>query len=75
MLVPTTVLAQQHFHTFIDRLAAFPVDVENAFRFRTPQQQREILSRLGLGKIDIVYRHSSPVVSRCYIQGPRFTDY
>ncbi len=66
MLVPTTVLAQQHFHTFIDRLAAFPVDVEMLSRFRTPQQQREILSRLGLGKIDIVigtHRLLSPDVT------------
>lgn len=54
MLVPTTVLAQQHFNTFRERLAAFPVEVEMLSRFRTPQQQREILLRLALGTIDIV---------------------
>jgi transcription-repair coupling factor (superfamily II helicase) len=54
VLVPTTVLAQQHFHTFRDRLAAFPVEVEMLSRFRTPQQQRDILDRLVKGAIDIV---------------------
>ena len=54
LLVPTTVLAQQHYHTFRERLAAFPVEVEMLSRFRTPQQQREILGRLALGGIDIV---------------------
>jgi transcription-repair coupling factor (superfamily II helicase) len=54
LLVPTTVLAQQHYNTFRERLAAFPVEVEMLSRFRTPQQQREILERLALGGIDIV---------------------
>lgn len=54
MLVPTTVLAQQHYNTFRERLAAFPVEVEMLSRFRTPQQQREILLRLSLGAIDII---------------------
>ncbi|OGO65798.1 MAG: transcription-repair coupling factor [Chloroflexi bacterium RBG_19FT_COMBO_55_16] len=54
MLVPTTVLAQQHFYTFRERLAAFPVEVEMLSRFRTPQQQREILFRLAMGNVDII---------------------
>ena len=54
MLVPTTILAQQHFNTFRERLAAFPVEVEMLSRFRSPQQQREILFRLALGSIDII---------------------
>jgi transcription-repair coupling factor (superfamily II helicase) len=54
VLVPTTVLAQQHFNTFQQRLAAFPVEVEMLSRFRTPQQQRDILKRLGDGGVDIV---------------------
>ncbi len=54
VLVPTTVLAQQHYHTFRDRLAAFPAEVEMLSRFRTPQQQRSILNRLALGKVDII---------------------
>lgn len=54
MLVPTTVLAQQHYNTFRERLAAFPVEVEMLSRFRTPQQQRDILLRLAMGTIDII---------------------
>ncbi len=54
MLVPTTVLAQQHFQTFRQRLAAFPVEVEMLSRFRNPQQQREIITRLAAGSVDIV---------------------
>lgn len=54
ILVPTTVLAQQHFNTFRERLAAFPVEVEMLSRFRTPQHQKEILFRLNAGSIDII---------------------
>jgi transcription-repair coupling factor (superfamily II helicase) len=54
LLVPTTVLAQQHYHTFRDRLAAFPVEVEMLSRFRSPQQQRDILYRLASGAVDII---------------------
>ena len=54
MLVPTTVLAQQHYNTFQQRLAAFPVTVEMLSRFRTPQEQRRILKRLQSGGIDIL---------------------
>jgi transcription-repair coupling factor (superfamily II helicase) len=54
ILVPTTVLAQQHYNTFSQRLAAFPVTVEMLSRFRTHQQQRDILSRLEKGQVDIV---------------------
>lgn len=54
MLVPTTVLAQQHFQTFKRRLTAFPVEVEMLSRFRTPSESREILRRLAAGEIDIL---------------------
>ena len=54
VLVPTTILAQQHYHTFRERLTAFPVEVEMLSRFRTPQQQRDILNRLDQGIIDII---------------------
>ncbi|MCL4528772.1 MAG: transcription-repair coupling factor [Chloroflexi bacterium] len=54
MLVPTTVLAQQHFETFSQRLAAFPIKVEMLSRFRSPREQSEILLGLVLGEIDIV---------------------
>lgn len=54
ILVPTTVLAQQHFNTFARRLVSFPVKVEMLSRFRSPAEQREILSGLAQGTVDIV---------------------
>ena len=54
LLVPTTVLAQQHFDTFSQRLSAFPVTVEMLSRFRTPKEQDEILKKLNGGAIDII---------------------
>jgi transcription-repair coupling factor (superfamily II helicase) len=54
ILVPTTVLAQQHYETFLQRLAAFPVNVEMLSRFRTPREQTSILNKLAMGEIDIV---------------------
>src|SRR5690349_5277051 len=54
ILVPTTVLAQQHYETFLQRLAAFPVNVEMLSRFRTPREQTSILHKLSIGEIDIV---------------------
>ncbi|MBG7610095.1 MAG: transcription-repair coupling factor [Anaerolineae bacterium] len=54
ILVPTTVLAQQHYQTFRERLAAFPVETEMLSRFRTPRQQDNIISQVGLGAIDII---------------------
>jgi transcription-repair coupling factor (superfamily II helicase) len=53
VLVPTTVLAQQHFNTFRDRLSAFPVKVEMLSRFRSDKEQREIIAGLANGSIDI----------------------
>ena len=54
ILVPTTVLAQQHYETFLQRLAAFPVNVEMLSRFRSPREQTSILHRLSIGEVDIV---------------------
>ncbi len=54
MLVPTTVLAQQHFRTISQRLSKFPVRVEMLSRFRTPAQQQRILQGLREGSIDFV---------------------
>lgn len=53
VLVPTTVLAQQHFNTFRDRLSAFPVKVEMLSRFRSEKEQREIIAGLKSGAVDI----------------------
>ncbi len=54
VLVPTTVLAQQHYDTFRQRLSAFPVTVEMLSRFRTPREQIQILYALAQGAVDIV---------------------
>ena len=53
VLVPTTVLAQQHYATFSQRLSAFPTQVEVLSRFRTQQEQRSVVERLADGKVDI----------------------
>jgi transcription-repair coupling factor (superfamily II helicase) len=54
VLVPTTILAQQHYETFSQRLAAFPVRVETLSRFRTREEQNQILPKLASGEIDII---------------------
>ncbi|OGC76740.1 MAG: transcription-repair coupling factor [candidate division Zixibacteria bacterium RBG_16_50_21] len=54
VLVPTTILAFQHFNTFSQRLKDFPVRVEMLSRFRTRTQQKKLLEELNSGKIDIV---------------------
>jgi len=54
ILVPTTILAQQHFETFHERLKEYPVTVEVISRFRTPKEQKAILERLKKGDIDII---------------------
>ncbi len=54
MLVPTTVLAEQHAKTFKERFAGFPVLVESINRFRTRAEQKKILDSLKNGKLDII---------------------
>ena len=54
VLVPTTVLAQQHFDTFIERMAAYPVSIEMLSRFRTRAQQAAAVRRVNEGAVDIV---------------------
>jgi len=54
VLAPTTVLAFQHFETFKQRFAPFPVTVEMISRFRSAKQQKEILQKTEAGKIDIL---------------------
>ncbi|MFA7215439.1 MAG: transcription-repair coupling factor [Bacillota bacterium] len=54
MLVPTTILAQQHYNTFRQRMEQFPVNIEMISRFRTAGQQQEILMLLKEGNIDIL---------------------
>ncbi|HEX6503560.1 MAG TPA: transcription-repair coupling factor [Terriglobales bacterium] len=54
VLAPTTVLAFQHYETFKQRFAAFPVTIEMISRFRSPKEQKEILQKTEAGKIDIL---------------------
>ena len=54
VLVPTTVLAEQHFMTFVERFQRYPVNIVCLSRFRSNTQQRKILTDLRNGKIDIV---------------------
>ena len=54
ILVPTTILALQHFNTFKERLEAFPVRVELLSRFRSEKEQKQVLEDLALGKVDII---------------------
>ncbi|PIE68847.1 MAG: transcription-repair coupling factor [Deltaproteobacteria bacterium] len=54
VLVPTTVLAEQHASTFRERFAAFPVEVDCLNRFRTPARQKAIIGQLGDGSLDMV---------------------
>ena len=54
VLVPTTVLAQQHYRTFCDRLADYPVHVEMLSRFRSKKEQKIIVDEISKGKIDIL---------------------
>jgi transcription-repair coupling factor (superfamily II helicase) len=54
ILVPTTVLAQQHYDTFLKRMGGFPVEIRMLSRFRTPRQQKKILIGLVKGSVDIV---------------------
>ena len=54
VLAPTTVLAFQHYETFKQRFAPFPITVEMISRFRSPKQQKEILQKVEAGKIDVL---------------------
>lgn len=54
ILVPTTVLAMQHYQTALRRFEAFPVNIELLSRFRTPKQQKETVERMKKGTADIV---------------------
>jgi transcription-repair coupling factor (superfamily II helicase) len=54
VLVPTTVLAQQHYETFRQRTADFPVEIDVLSRFKTASQQRRTVERLKSGNIDII---------------------
>ena len=54
LLVPTTVLAQQHYQTILSRFRGFPVNIDVLSRFRTPTQQKKTLQNLSAGLVDII---------------------
>jgi transcription-repair coupling factor (superfamily II helicase) len=54
VLVPTTILAQQHFNTLSERFAPYPIRIGLLSRFRTAKEQREVIQRLSLGQCDVV---------------------
>jgi transcription-repair coupling factor (superfamily II helicase) len=54
MLVPTTVLAEQHYHTFRERFEGFPIEVASLSRFKTAAQQKQVLDKVKKGGIDVV---------------------
>jgi transcription-repair coupling factor (superfamily II helicase) len=54
VLVPTTILAEQHYRTFVQRMAEFPFSIAKLSRFCTPQEQRETVEALAAGGVDIV---------------------
>ncbi|MCL2475339.1 MAG: transcription-repair coupling factor, partial [Chloroflexi bacterium] len=54
VLVPTTVLAAQHYNTFKERLSSFPVRIEVISRFRSDREQQDILVKVAAGQIDII---------------------
>jgi len=54
ILVPTTILAQQHYRTFSKRFAGFPVTVDYLNRFKSAKEQKDVIQRLEQGKIDVI---------------------
>ena len=54
VLVPTTILAQQHYNTFAGRMRNFPINIGMLSRFRTPKQQKQVIDGLAKGQVDIV---------------------
>ncbi len=54
VLAPTTVLAFQHFNTFRQRFAAFPIKIEMLSRFRSPRQQKETIAKIEAGQVDVI---------------------
>lgn len=54
LLVPTTILAQQHYSTLKERFEGFPVKIDMLSRFRSPGQQRKIIEKLEIGEVDVV---------------------
>ncbi len=54
VLVPTTILAQQHYNTFTERFSGYPIQVEMLSRFKTAKEQKDILNRVKKGMVDVI---------------------
>ncbi|HEX3031832.1 MAG TPA: transcription-repair coupling factor, partial [Bacillota bacterium] len=54
VLVPTTILAQQHYNTFRERFADYPVSIEMLSRFRSAREQKQTLTKLAQGQLDLI---------------------
>jgi len=54
ILAPTTILVQQHYDTFRERMNPFPINIDMLSRFRTKQEQKKVIDDLGEGKVDII---------------------
>jgi transcription-repair coupling factor (superfamily II helicase) len=54
VLVPTTILAEQHYRTFVERMAEFPISIAKLSRFCTPQEEKEAVAGLKSGRVDVV---------------------
>ena len=71
VLAPTTVLAFQHYNTFQQRFAAFPLKIDMLSRFRTPKQHQGIAREAGSRRARHRHRHSPPAVEGREVQQPR----
>jgi transcription-repair coupling factor (superfamily II helicase) len=69
MLVPTTVLALQHYQTFTQRLAPYPVKIAMLSRLQSPKEQKEVINGLRTGAVRHRDRNPSVAFGRCEIQG------
>ena len=74
LLVPTTILAQQHYGTFTERLKDYPITIEHVSRFRPHAEQSEAVKRFADGKVDILIGTHRLAVKRRPPQGPRPPD-
>ena len=74
MLVPTTILAQQHFGTFSERLRDYPINVEHVSRFRPAREQRAAIKAFARGPGRHPHRHPPPALARRAGEGPRPAD-
>ena len=74
VLAPTTVLAFQHYNTFRQRFAAFPIKIEMLSRFRSPKQQKETIAKIEAGQVDIVIGTHRAPLQRREVQRPRPGD-